>query len=204
MKKILPIALLLLLCLQNISAQSNSKIEVNSTTSFGTLIPIGSYGSESANGFSTTFGIELKTKKNIVGKLNIEASRVDFNSSFESKGINYKIKDKTDIINLTAQLGYKKNVFKKKVILYALGGGGVSIVNAPKANFNFEDKILTSENLSEKYFVLQSTFGAEYKISKTLALYSEVTYSKIISTTFLSSNKVNFINFQIIGFKMAF
>lgn len=204
MTKIISTAIITLLFSHNISAQTSSKIEVNSTTGFGILIPTGSYSTESANGFSTTFGIELKTKKNIIGKLNIEAARVDFNSLFEEKGINYKIKDNTDIINLTAQVGYKKNVFTKKLFFYALGGGGISIINAPKANFNFEDKILTSENLSEKYFLVQSTFGAEYKISKTLIFYSEITCGKIISTTFISSNKVNFISFQIIGFKMAF
>ncbi len=204
MKKTIQILLFLLLCLHNVVAQTNSKTEVNSTTSFGTLVPIGNYGSESANGFSTTFGIELKTKKNRVGKLNIEASRINFNSSFEAKGINYNIKDKTDIINFTAQIGYKKNVLLKNLSLYALGGGGVAFINAPKANFNLEDKVLTSEDVSEKYFLAQLTFGVEYKISKTFILYSEITYSKIISTTFLSSNKVNFINFQIIGFKTTF
>ena len=85
-----------------------------------------------------------------------------------------------------------------------MAGGGVSVLTTPSTNFDYANKTIKLEDNLGKYFMVQGTAGIEYKFSKSIVLYSEVTFNKIPTTTFFTNNKINTLNFQVIGFKTTF
>jgi opacity protein-like surface antigen len=166
---------------------------------FGLYFPTQESAILENNGPIYSFQFQVNYKHNYFTRLAFDQYNVGYNDDVNINGLNVKINDKVQILNVGFDYGYTFNL-SKKFSPFAYIGIGYASVEVPMVKYDFNSKVVDISNTRNPFLSLRGGVGGEYEFNKYFIVFTELQYLSIPFKTDISNKELNGISFQI-GFK---
>jgi hypothetical protein len=166
---------------------------------FGIYFPTQESAILANNGPIYSFQIQVNYKHNYFTRLAFDQYNVGYNDDFNINGLNFKINDKVQTLNMGFDYGYTFHLFKK-FSPFAYVGIGYASMEVPNVKYDISAKVLDISNTRNPFLSLRGGIGGEYEFNKFFIVFTELQYLSIPFKTDLSNKELNGVSFQI-GFK---
>lgn len=166
---------------------------------FGIYIPTQKTKGLAENGSIYSFQIQVNIKRNIFSRLAFDLYNIGYTQELNTNGLNLKISDKVQTLNIGFDFGFNYNSCKK-FNPYTYLGLGYALMEVPVVRNTNTLNSLEITNTQKPFLSIRVGLGADYKFNKIFILSAEIQYLSIPFKTDINNRGLNGIGFQI-GFK---
>ncbi len=166
---------------------------------FGLYFPTQESAVLARDGPVYSFQIQVNYKHNYFTRLGFDQYNVGYVDDLNIDGINVKINDKVQTLNIGLDYGYTFHI-SKKFSPFAYVGVGYASMEVPNVQYNLNSKAIDISNTRNPFLSLRSGVGGEFEFNKFLIVFTEIQYLSIPFKTDIRNKELNGISFQI-GFK---
>lgn len=166
---------------------------------FGLFFPTQESAILENNGPIYSFQFQVNYKHNYFTRLAFDQYNIGYNDDVNIKGLNIKINDKVQTLNMGFDYGYTFNL-GKNFSPFAYVGIGYASMEVPTVKYDISTKVIDISNSRNPFLSLRGGVGGEYEFNKYFIVFAEFQYLSIPFKTDISNKELNGISFQI-GFK---